>query len=453
MSDNKQLMLMVGPFSTRSGYGEHARDMFKSFYDIGKYDIKILDTRWGDTPRNALNEDNEYDKLILDSILINPHIDRQPDICVDIRIPNEFNPVGKLNIGITAGIETTAVSQPWIDGMNKMDFNIVPSVHSKSSFMNTYYDKMQTSQNGQQQKVGELKIENPIEVLFEGADTDIYKNIPVEEMDKSIYDTINDMVKEKYSFLFVGSWLKGDYGEDRKDVSKLIKVFYETFINTKNPPALILKTQGATFSIIDKESILNKINNIKSKFPSNMTLPNVYLLHGDLTSKEMNSLYNHPKIKSMVSFTHGEGFGRPLLEATMTGLPVIAPNWSGHIDFLDEEYCMLLGGKLDKIPDSVVWKDILIPESMWFNINENESSNVLQFAFKNSFDMKSRADRLMNINNKKFSHSKMTEKLKEIMNKYESNIPKPINLKLPKLKKISKVDDTQKISLPKLEKV
>ena len=118
---NKQLVLIVGPVGTRSGYGDHARDIFHSFYDMDRYDIKVVDVRWGDTPRNALNIENNKDKRIIDCILSGMELDRQPDIYVDVRIPNEFETHGKFNIGITAGIETTAVSQAWLDGCNKMD--------------------------------------------------------------------------------------------------------------------------------------------------------------------------------------------------------------------------------------------------------------------------------------------------------------------------------------------
>ena len=169
----KKLMLICAPVSSRSGYGDHARDLVRSFIEHDKYDIKIMDVPWGDCPRNALN--NNTDKQIVDCILSEPKLDRQPDVYVDIRIPNEFQPVGKFNIGITAGIETTAVSDKWIEGCNKMDLIIVPSNHSKKGFVSSVYDKIQQGPDGQQQKIGELKLEKPIEALFEGIDEDIYK--------------------------------------------------------------------------------------------------------------------------------------------------------------------------------------------------------------------------------------------------------------------------------------
>ena len=48
----------------------------------------------------------------------------------------------------------------------------------------------------------------------------------------------------------------------------------------------------------------------------------------------MANLYAHPKIKAYVSLTHGEGYGLPLFEAAYHGIPIIAPDWSGHLDFL-----------------------------------------------------------------------------------------------------------------------
>jgi len=444
----KKLMLICAPVSSRSGYGSHARDLVNSFFEHNKYEIKIMDVPWGDCPRNALNEDNSNDKRILDCILPEPKLDRQPDIYVDIRIPNEFQNIGKYNIGITAGIETTAVSQNWLDGCNKMDLIIVPSEHSKSGFINTKYDKVQNMPDGQQQKIGELKLEKPMEVLFEGADEDIYKPI-----DNCSLDLVDD-IKENFAFLFVGQWTKGGYGEDRKDVAKLIKVFYESFANKKNQPALILKTNGATYSIMDREDCLRKINEVKSRFPSDWKLPNVYLLHGSLSDDEMNDLYNHPKVKCFVSLTHGEGFGRPLLEASMTGLPVITTNWSGQIDFLSTENSILLGGEMKQVPKSQHWKDIIIPESQWFNVNESQVYKALNFCFENKDTIKLKGENLMKTNRKKFTFNEMTKELDNIMDKYLKDIPQQVGLNLPKLKKVGENKSEQpKIKLPKLKKV
>ena len=440
----KKLMLICAPVTSRSGYGDHARDLVRAFLELNKFDVKIFDVNWGETPRNALDKNNESDKKILDCILAQPNMDRQPDIYVDIRIPNEFQTYGKFNIGITAGIETTAVSNVWIEGCNKMDLVLTPSEHSKQGFVQALYEKMQNLPNGEQQKVGELKLEKPIEVLFEGVDDNIYK--PIEN---SSLDLVDD-IKEDFAFLHVGMWGNGSYGEDRKDISKLIKIFYESFANKKKQPALLLKTSGAGFSILDREDCLRKINEIKSMFPKDWNLPNVYLLHGSLSSEEMNKLYNHPKVKTFISLTHGEGFGRPMLEASMVGLPVITSGWSGQMDFLSETDSMLLGGSLGQVPKSQVWKNIIIPESQWFNVNEQQAYKAMNYCFENYNEVKEKALNLMKINRDKFTLDKMTEKLGEIMEKV--HLPSQVSLNLPKLKKVGKVEQP-KIKLPKLKKV
>ena len=442
----KKLMLICAPVTSRSGYGSHARDLVQSFIKHNKYDIKILDVPWGDCPRNVLDKNNKNDKLIFDCLLTENKTDKQPDVFVDIRIPNEFQQWGKINIGITAGIETTAVSNSWIEGCNKMDLIIVPSEHSKKGFVDALYEKLQQLPNGEKQKVGELKLEKPMEVLFEGADEDIYK--PIENASLDLVDDI----KEDFCFLHVGQWTKGGFGEDRKDIYKTIKIFYEAFANKKEQPALILKTSGATYSIMDREDCLNKIKQVKAMFPKDWKLPNVYLLHGSLSDKDMNKLYNHLKVKAFVSFTHGEGFGRPLLEATMTGLPVITSGWSGQCDFLSQDDSILLGGNLVKVPDSQIWQDIIIKDSQWFNVNEQQAYKALNHVFKNIDNVKESANNLMKINRGKFTLNKMVEKLDDIVSPLIDKLPTQVGIQLPKLKKISPLEQLPKINLPKLKK-
>jgi glycosyltransferase involved in cell wall biosynthesis len=450
----KKVMLICAPVTSRSGYGDHARDLVWSFLKHDKYNIKILDVRWGDCPRNALDKNNSEDKKILDCILLEPKMNSQPDIYVDIRIPNEFETYGKINIGITAGVETTVVSNEWIEGCNKMDLVIVPSEHSKNGFVNTQYDKID---NNTKQKIGDLKVEKPIEVLFEGVNEDVYKPLAVKDIDDDFFDMLNEKVPEKFAYLFVGQWCAGEYGEDRKDIGRMLKVFYESFANKKKQPALIVKTNGAGFSIMDREDCINKLNLIKNMFPKDWKLPNVYLLHGNMSKEHLNLLYNHPKVKCMVSFTHGEGFGRPLLEATMTGLPVMTSNWSGHIDFLDTEDSILLGGELQKVPKSVVWKDIIVSESEWFVVDENQAYKAFNHSFENEYLIKNKAKNLMYNNRGKYTLSKMADKLDSILdNHFKDFLSTPtateVGLKLPKLKKANK-EKVPGLKLPKLKKI
>ena len=189
----KKFMLICAPVSSRSGYGAHARDLVWSFIEHDKYDIKIQDVGWGDCPRNALSEDNEFNNSLKSSFIKQTEkgleLERQPDIYIDVRIPNEFQQIGKVNVGITAGVETNAVSSAFVEGCNRMDLVITVSEHSKAGFVNAKYEKYQKLPNGEQQKVGELKLEKPIESLFEGVDENVYKPI-----DDSSLDLVDDII-------------------------------------------------------------------------------------------------------------------------------------------------------------------------------------------------------------------------------------------------------------------
>ena len=179
-----------------------------------------------------------------------------------------------------------------------------------------------------------------------------------------------------------------------------------------------------------------KIKWLKERYPKDWKLPNIYLLHGSLPVKELNYLYNHPKVKAFVSFTHGEGFGRPLLEASMVGLPILTSGWSGQMDFLKPDYSLLLPGEMEKVPESQYWENIIIPESKWFYVNKDSAYRGFNILFADYNSHKSRAKELMNINRKKFTLNHMTQDLDDIMEKHLINQPKQVSLKLPKLKKV-----------------
>tara|TARA_Y100001973_G_C4996832_1_gene231670 strand:- start:131 stop:610 length:480 start_codon:yes stop_codon:yes gene_type:complete len=154
----------------------------------------------------------------------------------------------------------------------------------------------------------------------------------------------------------------------------------------------------------------------------------------------------------MVSFTHGEGFGRPLLEATMVGLPIIASNWSGQLDFLPSDKAILLGGEMVQVPKSQHWQDIIIPQSQWFNVNEADAAKYLTYVYEDLKQCTPKAKTLMDINRSKFTLNLMTKKLDELMEKYLKDVPQQVGLQLPKLKKVNKTEPP-KIQLPKLKKL
>ena len=442
---SKPVCLVTAPVATRSGYGAHSRDIVRALIKLDRYDIKIWSVRWGSTPMNALNKDDPNDKMIIDRLLSEPNLPTQPEIHIHIVIPNEFQAFAKYNIGITAGLETTACPPEWLQGMNVMDLNIVPATFIKTIIEELKFDKIDKNTK---QKVGVIGSEKPIEVLFEGADIDIYK--PVREFSKDLVDEFEG-IKEDFCFLFVGHWLQGNLGHDRKDLGMLIKTFLETFKNQTKQPALILKTSGASPSILDREDITKKVEQIKAGIEGK--LPSIYFLHGDLEDEEMNDLYNHPKVKAHVSFTHGEGFGRPLLEASLSEKPVIAPNWSGHTDFLSQKDAVLLPGSLNDVKKESFPKGMWIEGTKWFTVNYNYASKTMKDVFENYNKYIVKGKKLSIMNQSKFSLDKMTEKFEGILDKHLPKFveqPKSVDLKLPKLKKVGK---PKKIELPKLKKV
>jgi len=155
---NKPLCLIMAPVATRSGYGARSRDLVKALLKLDKYEIKIFPTAWGGTPNNALDPNNPDHQEIAKRLMDQPNLDRQPDLFIQVTVPNEFQRVGKYNIGITAGIETTAVSAEWVEGVNRMDLLITSSNFAKEVFMTCKYDQLDSNTK---QKVGELSVQKP----------------------------------------------------------------------------------------------------------------------------------------------------------------------------------------------------------------------------------------------------------------------------------------------------
>jgi glycosyltransferase involved in cell wall biosynthesis len=416
----KPFLLFRGPVKTRSGYGAHSRDLLEALYKMDLFNIKIDSCGWGSTPFTALEEGNEFHKWINDNIITS--ITEQPEIYIQVTVPNEFQRVGKFNIGVTAGIETTVAPKNWVDGCNKMDHIITTSTFSKDVLLQTVYNE---TENTTGKLIKQHRIEKPISVLFEGVDTSIYNNE---------YKGIDVDITEDFAYLFVGHWLKGDLGQDRKDVGMLIRCFIESFKDEEVKPALVLKTSSASFSVKQREEFRKKIEDIV-KQSNTTTPPSIYLLFGELTNGEMNELYNHPKIKSMVSLTKGEGFGRPLLEFTMTGKPVIASNWSGHKDFLPMDKAIMVGGKLTEVHDSVI-DDFIIKGSKWFTANYNEFVEVLKLVQKDYDKFLQKSETLREFNSENFTLDKMKDKFESIL-KQNTVQSKEHKLVLPKLTKVN----------------
>ena len=409
------------PFDTYSGYGARSRDIVKAIIELDKYEVQLLPQRWGSTAWGFCKENSEW-SFLTNHIAPQDWNKEKPEIWMQITIPNEFQPIGKYNIGCTAGIESTACKPEWIEGLNRMNINWVSSKHTKGVFESMKYEKKNKQTN---ETVEIIQSNKPIHVVFEGANLNVYKPLfNQNDLDLS-------QIKESFNYLFVGHWMQGDLGQDRKNVGFTIKAFYETFKNQKHKPGLILKTSIGVDSYISRNQILDRIRKIK-KTVNSKDLPNVYLINGEFSDEQMNQLYNHSKVKAMISFTKGEGFGRPLLEFSLTGKPIIASGWSGQKDFLNPNFSILLPGELEKVHPSAA-NDWLIQESEWFKVSSPHVGSSLKDIFKNYKNFKLKSKQQSNYSKSNFSWDKMKELINNILISNIPDFPKQLDLNIPQI--------------------
>ena len=428
----KPTLVFQGPIFTRSGYGDHCRDLMKSLRKMDKYDIKIIPLRWGNTPQNQVDGSSEFGRWMLERVI--GSIEQKPDVFMQVSVANEFEPKGHYNIGVTAGVETTIAPKDFIDGSNKMDLIIVPSNFTKQNLGGTVYQQKNEA-NGE--IVGEIKTTTPIEVLFEGVDTEIFS--------KGSGKDVLANVKEDFNFLIVGHWLKGSLGQDRKDIGMAIKTFATVFqyLPKDKRPGLIVKTSHAGFSVIDREATREKIDGVLKSFGDKC--PSVYLLHGDMEETDMSNLYHHPKVKAMISFAKGEGYGRPMAEFTLTGKPIIASGWSGQLDFLPAENAVLLEGSLTPVHESAA-DQFCMKEAQWFTANYSTAANKLYDVYNNYDTYSKQSEGLKSNTLNNFTLDKMNDRFTQMLEHYVKVQPKLVPFNIPKV-------NSSKMQIPKLNKL
>jgi hypothetical protein len=428
----KPTLVFQGPIFTRSGYGDHCRDLMKSLRKMDKYDIKIIPLRWGNTPQNQIDGESEFGRWMLERVIIG--IEQKPDVFMQVSVANEFEPKGHYNIGVTAGVETTIAPKDFIDGSNKMDLIIVPSNFTKNNLGGTVYQQKDQATG---QIVGEIKVGKPIEVLLEGVDTEIFS--------KGSGKDVLENVKEDFNFLIVGHWLKGSLGQDRKDIGMAIKTFATVFqyLPADKRPGLIVKTSHAGFSVIDREATREKIDAVIKSFGDKC--PSIYLLHGDMEESDMSNLYHHPKVKAMISFAKGEGYGRPMAEFTLTGKPILASGWSGQMDFLPVEHSVLLEGSLTQVDESAA-DQFCMKEAQWFTVNYSNAANKIYDVF-NKYDSYLEQSKGLRENTlKHFTLDNMHDRFVQLMDTYVKKQPQFVPFNIPKV-------NASKMQIPKLNKI
>lgn len=395
----KKKVIVRGPALTRTGYGEHARFVLRALREVeDKIDIYLLPVNWGHS--NWIWENNEERQWLDQIIKKTAHYVQQKgqyDLSVQVTIPNEWQAMAPVNIGVTAGIETTKVAPIWIQKVNEMDKVITISEHSKQSFLNTVYDAVDNRTN---QPV-RLQCNKDIEVV----------HYPVKEYEETDLD-LN--LSTDFNFLTVAQW------GPRKNIGNTIVWFIEEFYD--NPKAgLIVKTFLKGGSKIDRERLRGPLDQLMAKYKDKQC--KVYFLHGDLTDQEMHSLYKKDEIKCLISLSHGEGFGLPLFEAAYSGLPVLAPDWSGHVDFLykpvkdkkgrtkPKSFFAKVEYDLQPVHQESHWEGVVQPDSMWCYPQQGSYKMKLREVFKDYGRFKKQAKTLQTYILKNFTFEKQSKKI------------------------------------------
>ena len=409
--DSMKKVIVRGPALSRSGYGEHTRFVIRSLRrHQDKFDIYLLNTGWGNT--GWLFDDSE-ERQWLDSIMLKTALYNQQeasyDLSLQVTIPNEWERLAPVNVGVTAGIETTQVDPEWIMRSQNVNKIITVSEHSKNVYERTSYVATNEKTG---ETVQNFKCTTPIDV--------VHYPVRLFESQEMKLD-----LKTDFNFLAVAQW------GPRKNLENTIRWFVEEFIDQK--VGLVLKASIVNNSLIDRREIENRLKSILKQYPQREC--KVYILHGDNTDEEMTYLYNHPKIKALVSLAHGEGFGLPLFEAAYNALPIIAPDWSGHLDFLymPTEHKK---GKIKQKPQfakvdydispifkEAVWDGVLHKDSMWCYPKQGSYKMRLREIYKDHSRFKSQAKKLQKWILENFEEKKQYDKMAEsILSVYKNSV-------------------------------
>jgi glycosyltransferase involved in cell wall biosynthesis len=354
----KKKVLLKGPLLTRSGYGEQARFALRSLRSREDlFEVFIQPLQWGKTSwASEMDEERVWIDQTIEKTIGYIQQNGQFDISLQVTIPNEFQKLAPINVGYTAGIETTKVAHQWIQKANEMDKIIVVSSHSKQVFENTEYAAT-NQQTGEQVT---LRTQTPVEAV--GYPVKTFEDLPELELGLST----------AFNFLTVAQF------GPRKNLHNTIKWFIEEFRN--EDVGLVVKSNIAKNSLMDRKKLHGDLTHFLRQQGERQC--KVYLLHGDMTDAEMHSLYKNERIDAFVSLPHGEGFGLPLFEAAYSGLPVVATGWSGQLDFLTDakgrDQFYNVAYDLQPVQKEVVWDGVIVPDSMWAYARESSAKEQMR---------------------------------------------------------------------------
>jgi len=367
----KKKIFVRGPVLSQSGYGEQSRFALRALRSRDDlFDIYIQPINWGKT--GWIWEESEFrewmDQRILETQVRIQQKQLLPDMSLQITIPNEFEKICPVNIGYTAGIETSKVAPQWLQKGNEMDKILVVSNHSKDTYVNTVAE----AKNQQTGEIFPYRLETPVEVVWE--------NTPLAESTEAI-PGFNP--QKDFNFLCVSQL------GPRKNMQNTIKWFVEEFVD--QDVGLIIKTNTSGNSRIDLEYTERTIEAILKPYPNRKC--SVSLLHGDLSEGQMRALYEHDKVKAMVNISHGEGFGLPMFEAARLGLPIISVGWSGQVDFLKDKF-LKVKHELNPVQNHAVWDGVVERDSQWAYADQGSYKMSLRMMYKKYDEFKDQAETL-----------------------------------------------------------
>jgi glycosyltransferase involved in cell wall biosynthesis len=379
-------IIVRAPLLSISGYGVHSRQIFRWLESKNIFNIDAQVLNWGNTSWmiNPDMEDGLIGRIMASSKT--PDENKKYDISFQVQLPDEWDAnIANINIGISAVVETDVCNPAWLENMNQMNYIIVPSTHVKRTIENT----------------GEVS--TPILVIPEWY---------YEHIENSSFDDIEIPTSTSFNFFMNGTITGGSVGSDRKNTFNALKWFCEAFEGDQEVGLIIKSTVGGRGTRIDRRMTEKMLKECLSQVRPG-EFPKVYLLHGNLTSREISSIYQRKDVKCLVSLTRGEGFGLPLLEAAASGLPVMTTNWSGHLDFLQLGRFLPINYDLHPISEDRIDNRIFLQGMRWAEPNEEDFKRKV-VKLRNKYEMpKSWAQDLKRKVRENFSS-------KEIMIKYDT---------------------------------
>lgn len=348
-------ILVRGPLLSESGYGNHARQVFRWLLNKHPEDeIGVQILPWGMT---SWHVDPKSEGGLIGEIMKRSVEPKEKfDVSFQIQLPNEWSTnFAHKNVGVTAVVESDKCNPDWIKSCNMMDAVVVPSTFCEKTLRAT----------------GDVT--SPIIVVPE--------SFMPEVLDESSKIDIN--LETKFNFLIVGTLTGNNPFNDRKNIFFALKWLCEEFANDPDV-GIILKTSIGRGTRLDWSGVETPLRNAIKEIRRG-AFPKIHIIHGMLSNSEIAGLYRHPTVKALVAPTRGEGFGLPILEAAASGLPVIATEQSGHMDFMNKGKFVRLEYDMTPIHQSRVDNNIWIAGTKWAEVRESDFKKKVR-KFRSSYE-------------------------------------------------------------------